>query len=78
MRFILHVFLKHPNIECNKKSAQMPYSIGARTFRLQTFWQRTFQPGHFGHRHFGHGNAEVDISGITINFGFGMYACINV
>ena len=44
--------------------------------------------GHFGHGHFGLGgfgldilatdNAKVDVSAITINFGFVMCACINV
>ena len=49
--------------------------------------------GHLGHGHLGHGrfrldisatdisateNAKVDVSAITINFGFVMCACINV
>ena len=47
---------------------------GARTFWPRTFRPRTFWPGHFGHGHSGHGK----VSTITINFGFGMCACISL
>ena len=38
-----------------------------------TFRPRTFRPRRIGHGHSGHGK----VSAITINFGFGMCACIS-
>ena len=42
---------------------------GALTFRPRTFRPRTFRPRK---------KPKVNVSAITINFGFGMCACINV
>ena len=39
-----------------------------------TFRPRTFRPRRIGHGHSGHGKVPA----ITINFGFGMCACISL
>ena len=47
----------------------LAYDVSAWTFRPRTFRPRTFRPRKM---------PKVDVSAITISFGFGVCACINV
>ena len=61
-------------IKIHMNECSVLVSNGARTFRPRTFPPRKFPPRTFRPRKM----MKVDVLAITIKFGFGICACINV